>query len=158
MQNKEFIEKLEDYIIDHSSRSAIISILKELIKDFNGKYDYNLEGVPESLSIDIYNGKDYLFIDLNNETFNIRFSHSEIFLFNEEINYDDLKILLQEFFAGNYKFKKYFKDDLLLKQELIFNNLYLSKYNQIDIYKNLKKSDYLLVDGFNWFKKTLELG
>lgn len=157
MQKNDFLNELDRYNTDNSKFSKIVLLLKNELKYFKDSYEFNIEGVGRSISIDINNQGDYLFIDLNEQDFNLRFSHSEFYLFINEIDLDLLKLLLENFFKGIYKIIIYLKEDLILKQELYFSNLSLEYYNQTDIYSNKKSNQIFEKNGYNWLANA-EIG
>lgn len=152
MLKNDFVEKLNRYNIGDSLYHLIILLLAKEIEKFKDIFNFDIEGDRESVSICIENKGVFLFIDLNNEIFNLRYMHIEFYFFIEEISLDEFKKIIENFFNGKYKLKTYLHADLVIKKELIFNDIDLSKYNQEDFYGKTKNSNNVIEDvGYNWF-------
>ncbi|MET3012720.1 hypothetical protein [Flavobacterium psychrophilum] len=150
MLKNSFIEYLDKYNNRNSLYHTIISFLVDTIIYFKNDYNFDIEGNEKSVSICIDNGGLFLFIDLDEETLNLRYIHNEFYIFIDEIDIEELKLLLTNFFEGKYIMKSFIYEGLIVKQELNFNNQKLIKYNQIDIYSNKKSNEVLEKEGCNW--------
>lgn len=138
MLKNNFIKSLLEFNTPKKSQFNIVldNLKYLLLKISNPNIEYDLEGIKEAISITLCYKGNFLFIDLTDSDLNIRFSYSEFYIFINEIDMEELKLLLFDFFEGKYIIKSFVNKDLIVKQELIFTNQYLKKYNQVDIYSN----------------------
>ncbi|WP_080779087.1 hypothetical protein [Chryseobacterium phocaeense] len=152
MLKNDFIGLLSEY--NYANRSLlyqnIIFFLISKFRCFKSDFDFDLEKEEKYINICIDNNGLFLFIDLDEESFNLRYNHNEFYIFINEIALDELKILLENFFEGKYLVKSFLNKDLIVKQELIFANQYLKKYNQVDIYSNKNSNIIFEKEGYNW--------
>jgi hypothetical protein len=150
MLKNDFLNKLTLLTNSGNLRSKeVILILKKIFTCFKEDYIYN---VDESIGIDIKNGNNNLLIDLWPDSINIRYNNSEFYFFLEEISLEDFNRILENFFKGKYTLKTYIKENLIIKQELLFDDIDLTKYNQEDVYSKKKYTNIIEKVGCNWFK------
>ncbi|OOB82106.1 hypothetical protein BZL53_12100 [Flavobacterium columnare] len=152
MLKNSFLENLNKYKDGDSLYNKIISFLANRFSEFADNYDFDIEIDQKSASICVENKGVYLFVDLDKEILNLRFIHSEFYIFINEINLEELKTLLDDFLRGKYILKTFLNKELIAKQELIFNNPNLIKYNQLDIYGKNIKGEIIEQNGYNWIK------
>ena len=156
MLKNEFIELLNKY--NNGNRSLLyqnlISFLISKFLSFKNDFDFAVEGDGKYVNICIDNKGLFLFIDLDEDSMNLRYNHSEFYIFINEIYLEELKLLLENFFDGNYTIKSFVNKDLIVKQELTFTNQHLKKYNQVDIYSNKISNITFEKEGYNWIDKT----
>lgn len=152
MLKNDFIELLSEY--NYANRSLlyqnIIFFLISKFRSFKSDFGFDLEREEKYINICIDNNGLFLFIDLDEDSINLRYNHNEFYIFINEIAIDELKMLLENFFEGKYIIKSFVNKDLIVKQELIFANQYLKKYNQVDIYSNKNSNTIFEKEGYNW--------
>ncbi|QXU49336.1 hypothetical protein KYG33_21730 [Chryseobacterium sp. D764] len=154
MLKNDFIGLLSKY--SYANRSLLyqnlLSFLISKFLNFKNDFDFHLEGDEKYINICIDNNGLFLFIDLDEDSMSIRYNQSEFYIFINEIALDELKMLLENFFEGKYLIKSFVDKDLIVKQELLFTNQCLKKYNQVDIYSNKDSTTIFEKEGYNWIR------
>lgn len=146
----EFLKKMTFFFSEENTNlNSFLLILTNLFSNFKEDFIYNID---ESIGINIKNVEDQLFVDLWNDSINIRYNNTEFYFFIEEISLEEFRKIIENFFGGKYVFKIYTNENVIIKQQLLFNDLELTKFNQEDIYN--RKNKYTSViekKGYNWF-------
>lgn len=152
MLKNNFIGLLNKY--SYTNRSLlyqnIISFLISKFWSFKNDFDFDLERDEKYVNICIDNNGLFLFIDLDEDSMSLRYNHNEFYIFITEVDLEELKMLLDNFFEGKYLIKSFVNEDLIVKQELIFTNQCLKKYNQVDTYSNKNGNIIFEKEGYNW--------
>lgn len=157
MLKNDFIVLLNKYSNENRALlyRNLISFLISKFLNFKNDFDFTVEGDGKSVNICIDNNGLFLFIDLDEDSINLRYNHNEFYIFINEIALDELKMLLENFFEGKYLIKSFVNKDLIVKQELIFANQHLKKYNQVDIYSNKNSNTIFEKEGYNWIGDSI---
>jgi hypothetical protein len=127
-----------------------LQMLYKYLAHFKKDCNFKVDGVEGSFSILIDNNQEYMDMSIYNDSINIRTNYSEFYYFTDQITTAEFDILLSNLFKGNYSLNSFVNNNLIEKQDLIFDNPDLAAFNQQDIYGKKKEVIMQTKRGFNW--------
>jgi len=155
MSKINFSKIIEKYFNESTKFYPYLEVLYKYLLNFKDDSEYKIEGVKGTFDIEVSNNGKYLDLDIYSESINIRIDFTEFYYFVDQISVKEFEVLLFELFKGNYNLVSSTHKNLIVKQDLIFDNIELTNFNQVDIYGKEKDIEIYTKRGFNWFDEKM---